>query len=233
MTNLTLADVRAIVRGTQSDATAWPDAMIDGYIAQAIRFYSAHFPRRWRHELTLATGTQSYDLPNGHALQAVLSVEYPAGQEPPRYLTPVAEWSAAFQAGAAVYAVRGIGDDVTPEADSAAGRIVFAEPVSDGESAVIEYLAGHVAPAAGDDTAIVTVPAAHLEAITAYVEFATHLELETDEALTVANTSVVLSQLGEQARRAWNRYKEVMDRLAWLGSNPACVPLPAWTAIGM
>jgi hypothetical protein len=177
---LTLADVRAAVRVTMSDTAAWPDAMIDGWIGQALRLYSAHFPRRWRHTLDLVTGTQVYDLPGEHGLMGVVSVEYPAGQAPPRYLAQVAEWASRFQAGGRVYALRGVADTVLAGSDAAAGQIVFAETVATGEQAVIEYLGSHAIPAAGAHTAVIVMPPSHLEAITAYVFFAGQAELACD-----------------------------------------------------
>ena len=65
----------------------------------------------------------------------------------------------------------------------------------------------------------------HLEALIAFVEFRAHWELETDEAYTQSSSagSLLLSQLGENGRRAWNRWREVMQRLrpiGWTASNP-------------
>lgn len=230
-----LSELRALVRLTCQDAIAWPNATLDAFIGDAIRFYSAEYPRLWRHEITLATGTPAYDLPGGHGLQGIVSVEYPTGEHPAQILDRVEAWSDAFANGAAVYALRGVHDDVAPESDAVAGQIVFADTVATGETAIVSYLGTHSIPAVGDDDAVITVPDAHLEAITAFVEFRAHWELETGEALTVSSVSVVLSQLGEEARRAWNRYREVMDRLSWLGwPRPAAgVGVVAWGDIGL
>lgn len=227
-----LGELRAIVRAMVVSVAAWPNEKIDTYIGQAIRLYSAHFPRRWRSTLALSTGTQAYDLPGGHGFVRLLSVLYPA--EEGVFLAKAPEWSAAFQCGEAVYALRGVADDVTADADEAAGQIVFAQTVTTGEQAILEYLGGHTEPAVGDDAAVITVPRVHHEAITAYVDFATHFEAETDEVLEVTTVSVVLSQLGEEARRAWNRYKEVMDRLTWLrGGTLSLADMPCWGEIGL
>jgi hypothetical protein len=229
---LTLAQVRTQVRTVDSDTVAWPNASIDAWIAQGIRFYSAQFPRRWRHTQTLTTGTQSYALPGGHGFRGMVSVEYPAGQSPARYLARVANWSERFRAGGRCYALIGVSDTTAPESDSSAGAVKFAETVTTGESAVFEYLGDHVAPVAGDDDAVITVPAAHLEAITAYVSFAGRAELATDEAVNVTESALILSQLGQESRLAWNRYKEVMDRLGWLGVERGGEQ-PTWAEIGL
>ena len=41
--------------------------------------------------------------------------------------------------------------------------------------------------------------------------FRAHWELTTDRAYAVTNNSTVLAALAETARRAWNRYKELMN----------------------
>ena len=226
---MTLAELRALLRLTLSSASAWPDGTLDRWIGGAVRLYSAHFPRRLRAVVALAAGTQAYAVPGGLGAAGVISVEYPAGQAPPRFLRCVAEWSELFGMDAGCYALRGVADD-----DAAAvGYIVFAETVADGESAVVEYWGPHAEPAIGADTAVVTVPAQHVEAISSYVEFAAHYELETDEALVADGSTIVLAQLGEESRRAWNRYKEVMDRLAWLGGTEVGVPAPCWGGYGL
>jgi hypothetical protein len=217
----TLADLRAQIRLVLASTDDWPNATIDGFIADAIRFHSAQFPRRWRYTLSLTTGTQSYALPGAHAFQGIRSVEYPTGESPQSYLEEVPEWAQEFQDKSDVYAVRGIDDDTAIESDTAAANILFAETVATGESAIIEYLGGHPIPTAGDDDAQITVPVSQWEALVAFVEFRAHWELETDEAVTLTSVSIILSQLGQEARMAWNRYKEIVNALLMQQSQSA------------
>lgn len=91
----------------------------------------------------------------------------------------------------------------------------------------------HALPDVGDDDAALTVPEQHIEALTAYTEFAAHYELESDEACVADGSTIVLAQLGEESRRAWNRYKEVMDRLVWLGPVGVGASQPVWAAYGL
>ncbi len=226
---MTLGELRALLRLTLSDATAWPDATLDRWVQGAVRLYSAHFPRRLRAELALSAGTQAYALPGGLGAGRIIAVEHPVGLLPPRFLACTAEWSDRFVAGDACYALRG-----AAESESAANAtIVFAAAVHDGETALVEYWGPHPEPAAGADDAVITVPPQHLEALSAYVEFAAHYELETDEALVTDGSTIVLAQLGEESRRAWNRYKEVMDRLAWLGATALGAAEPNWGPYGL
>jgi hypothetical protein len=230
-TGATLSDLRATLRKALPSTSAWPNATLDAWIADAIRFYSLEFPRLWRYTLALTTGTQAYALPGEHGFLNVVSVEYPTGQSPQEFLTQVDERSAAFQSAGQHHALRGVADDTAASADTSQGSIVFAETVATGESAVITYHGAHAIPAAGDDTAQITVPVAHWEAIFAFVDFRAHWELETDEALSVTTVSIVLAQLGQEARRAWNCYKETVDRLRSLTAAPAASV--TWSNIGL
>jgi hypothetical protein len=235
----TLSDLRALVRATVPDETAWPDETLDRWIGEAIRLYSAQFPRRLRYLLELTTGTQAYPLPCGHGFMGIVSVEYPAGRTPPCFLYPAAPWSAIFGVGGPVYAVRApsaeaTGPETPAEAEGQAGTLLLAPPVATGESAAVEVLAPHAVPAPGEDEAAVTLTEGHYQAVVAFCEFASHWELETDEAAGVSASSIVLSQLGDEARRAWNRYKDVMDRLTWLGATTGrMAEIPSWGDIGL
>lgn len=214
---MTLAELRALVRLSLADTTDWANATVDAWICAGIRLYSAHFPRHWRTELTLVPTVDNYVLPGGYELQGLLSVEYPAGEDPPRFCRLVAEGSAAFASGGDFYAVRGASATVGVAVH--VGQIVLAREPEAGDTCYVEYLGAHVPPAA--DTAVITVPAHHIEAVTAFVEFCALHELEADEASALDGTTIALSQLGQEARRAWLRYKEVMDRLMWLTPGPA------------
>jgi len=223
----TLAQLRGQVRLALADETTWPDAALDAYIAAGIRLYSAHFPRRQRAALTLAAGQQVYDLPGGYGLQAVVRVEYPAAARPARCLAWADEDAAVFRAGGPVYAVRGVAEDPAPEG-VLTGRIVFAEQVHDGESAIVEYLTGHALPATGD--ALLTVPDAHLEAITAYVQYAALWQaVVAAEADVSTDGGLALGLLKDTAAQAWQHYRDVLDRLAWLGpAFQTPLALPVW-----
>jgi len=228
----TLADLRASCRALLADTTAWPNATLDRYIGDAVRAYSGEYPRHARHILTLTTGTQAYALPGGLGFQGVTGVRYPVADKPARFLVQVGEEERLFQAGGACYALRlGLADTVAADAVDGLGMVVFAESVLTGEEVEIEYLAAHGIPSA--DTDVITVPTGHWEALIAFVDFRCHWEAESDETIAATPSSLVLSQLGENGRRAWNRWREVMGRLQ--------VPRPAssrrglvdWSGIGL
>ena len=231
MTAITLAGLRGQCRAVLASSTDWPDATLGIFIADSIWAYSNEWPRHLRHELVLTTGTQAYDLPGGHGFVRVSAVEYPAGNNPPNYLAQVDLHSQAFAVGGACYALRPVDDDVVADSDEVAGQLVFAQPVVTGQEAIVDYWGVH--RIATTDTDVITVPETHLEALIAFVEFRAHWELETDEAYTQSSSagSLLLSQLGENGRRAWNRWREVMQRLRPV--NRATVPNPSWSEIGL
>ena len=222
LTGPTLAVLRARCRLVLPSTADWPDDNLDAWIGDAIRFYSNEFRRLIRYSLTLATGTQSYALPVD--CSAVLAVEYPAGEHPPRLLAQSEEYAAAFQAGGRVFAVRGVAAD-----DVYGSELVFAELVSTGETAIVSYSGMHRIPT--DDEESTSVPEAHVEALIAFVDFRAHWALETEEAVNLSNVSIILSQLGQEARLAWRRYKEVVDRLQAL--TPAPSGRVVWSRIGL
>ena len=115
-------------------------------------------------------------------------------------------------------------DDVDIDYDTVMGRLVFAESVTTGETAILTYEAVHTAVTADDD--VLTVPETHMEAVIAFVDFRAHWEAESDEAYSASSSTLVLSQLGETGRRAWNRWREVMGILGpvggWAGGE-SCV----------
>ena len=205
---MTLAQLRAVIRLTLANTDRWPDAGLDEWIRQAIRLYGAHFPLRSQVTIDLTPGVQQYELPVD-GLVAVLSVEQPAGVAVPVKVVPPAYGDPAGYA-----------------------QLVLTAPVTVPAQAVVTVAAAHPLPAADGDA--LTVPPQHIEALTAYVEFAAHYELECAEAPVLDGSTIVLSQLGDEARRAWTRYKEVMDRLAWAGQpDPYAEPYVTWGDLGL
>jgi hypothetical protein len=73
--------------------------------------------------------------------------------------------------------------------------------------------AGYTIPAEDDEE--VPVATNHWEALVAFVDFRAHWQLSATEAAEMSTNSIALSQLSATARMAWNRYKEVMDRITW------------------
>jgi hypothetical protein len=218
----TLADLRAACRLTCPDGDSWPDSSLDQWIVEGIKLYSAMFPRVRVHQIALATGTQSYSLPAD--CTQVLWVEYPTSASPRTILTQVNLGSRRFAEAGAVYALEAIQTDDLNEAQ---GRITFAQTVATGEYALLTYHGAWEWPQVSDDAALITIPQPHHECIIAFVEYRCHWMLEANTAVDSDNTSLTLSELGQNARRAWNRYKEVTARLQ--APPPLSGPNPTWS----
>jgi hypothetical protein len=207
-TSTTLADLRNACRLTCPDGESWPDSTLDQWIIEGIKLYSAQFPRARAHTLTLTTGTQTYSLPAD--CMSLLWVEYPTSQTPRVFLTEVNLNSSLFQNADYVYALEPIATDSLEDAPA---RITFAQTVATSEYASLAYHGAWEWPQVSDDAALITIPQPHHECIIAFVEFRAHWMLEANIAVDVDNTSLTLSEMGQNARRAWNRYKEIMTRL--------------------
>ena len=227
----TLADVRAACRLTIA-STAIEDDTLDTWIGDALRFHSVQFPRRARVDLDCTTGTQEYPLPDDVGdVYAVLEVGLvQAGEAHPLpMVTPMSPrmFSGGRYCAVVTAAIAGpTGADTNNEF-----AILVAEPVATGDVLQVTMSCSWPIPTVGSDDDPILVPVGHLEALIAFVEFRVHWALETNEAFAVSTVSVVLSQLGENARRAWNRYKEVTDQLQWLA--PAQSGRVVWGNIGL
>lgn len=222
-TGMTQSNLRALLRLALPSTTDWPDATLNQWLREAIRFYSARFPRSLRYTLTLTTGTQTYALPAD--CYGVTGVEYPAGDDPPEMVTQVDEFSARFQSGGPFYALKGPADSTALSTAPWLAEIRFSETVTTGETAVIAYAGLHSIPAQDGD--YTSVPRAHWEALSAFCQFRAVTELETDAAWAECISNDKLSQLSQPAQAAWRRYLDVLDRLS------APVPLgPNWVSWG-
>ncbi len=228
-----LVDLRVRVRAALPSVFSWPDATVDGWIADGIREYSSQLPRLWRYTLTLTTGTQSYNLPSDKGLLSLGSVEYPAGEDPPEFLNLVSEGTRAFRYGDDVYALRGIADSVAIEIDTAPGQIVFAEAVTTGETAILSYYGLHTVPTAGDDDAQISVPQAHWRALIAYCVARAWDDLSLSEGLVVGADGKALAEVGKRTEAAWERYQAIMGQLLESASLKASSAMVSWGDLGL
>ena len=79
----TLADMRARCRLMLASTADWPDASLDAWIGDAIRFYSVEFPRRFRHRSD--AGDRDAGLRRCRRIaRSWWAVEYPTGEVPVR-----------------------------------------------------------------------------------------------------------------------------------------------------
>jgi hypothetical protein len=209
MQTMDLQSLRIRVQTTLAFADQWPDETLNQWILDAIDTYSLEFPRPCRKDVGLTTDTQAYALPPDYI--EMQRVEYPTGENPREWLRPVDLFDEDLDDQDDVYAIRPMDPDNSVSADVGAFEILFGPLVATGETARLYYLGHHITPASDSD--YTSVPAAHAEALIAFVEFRAHWQLETAAAYTSDGSTLTISELGANARRAWNRYKEITDRL--------------------
>ena len=211
----TLAALRAQTRVLLASTADWPDATLDLFIGDAIRFYSSEYPRTLAAAISAVAGVQRYPIPGRHDVLAVLAVQ--VGDV---WLTCVPAGSPEL-AGGYVYALVPVDDDLDPGQDLHRGLLLLGPPLAGGETIRVTYSATHRIPA--DDGDVITVPQAHWEALIAFVDFRCHWLMETGEIVAMAANTIALSQLGQESRLAWNRFKEVADRIAYRQQGQSAV----------
>ena len=199
----TLAALRAQCRLFLASASDWPDAALDSYIADAIRFYSNEYPRLASATIAASAGTRCYALADGHDILAVYSALYEGSE-----LTSVPRNDLRLAASADVFAFYD-------------GQIEIGPLPVAGATITVTYTTHHAIPSAGDDP--LTIPSAHWEALIAFVDFRCHWQLESGQAILTDANNITLSQLGQESRLAWNRFKEVVDRIAYRQQGQSAV----------
>ncbi len=169
--------------------------MIASWLNDAIRDYSQHFPRIRAQTISCTAGDQEYDI-NADFL-AVLSVEYPTGQDPKEYLSRLGCRHPDFQSGESWY-------DIVPRLDDTIQSELWisAEPAS-GESISVEYHAHHVLmDDPGSPSGESSVTPAHQHLLVKYVlwQATSHL-LFAEQQSPTSNSSLLMAQLSQNARR--------------------------------
>jgi hypothetical protein len=200
----TRAQLRSIIREILSNDETWSESTINAWIAEAIRDYSTYFPRHVEATINCVDDTVEYSLTSYTGILDVLRVEYPDGEEPPRYLERRAE-TGTFE-DLPVYDVRG---------DPPVTLVIGEEPDT-GEDIILTYSATHTI-VTDDDTAL-TVRDEHFEAIRLFVQWKAIQGLEMEEARDPDTTSILLSMLGLNSGRAerlyWTKIGEYIEHWA-------------------
>ena len=201
MTTLTaLADE---AQNVLSDAGAgeWPQATIEEWVNAAIRDISPHFPRRVTATIATAADDRKYDLPAG--IQAILSVEYPTGEDPPLYLSPRSHNSGWF------WGLVGFYDHIAHRDETDVDELWISEEPAASETITIVYEGDHNYDLASGGT--ITVPERYFNILIQFVVWRAWLELLAAEQSSPTNASSLLSSLfGENAQRAKQTYDEMI-----------------------
>lgn len=188
-------DLRNLIRQILTDPVVWPDATINLWIKQAIRDYSNYFPQLVSTTINCVADQRVYSLTSYTGIREVIEVEYPDGEDPPRYLYRLGEKHPRFIDGQ-YYDVR--------ISDVPLVLVLGEEPAS-GEQIAFTYQADHTIPTQDSDT--LTMPDRHLEALVLFCQWIAIRELEMNEAAEPDDSNIVLSMLGLNSGRADRLYR--------------------------
>lgn len=189
----TRAGMRAIVRETLVDTVIWPDKSVNAWINDAIRDYSNYFRRQVSVTISCVATTREYSLTAYTGIAEILRVEYPKGEDPPKYLLYRAETGTFVDLPA--YDVRG---------DPPITLVIGESPVA-GEEIYLTYAADHEIPTT--DSSTLTLPDIHLELVRLFVTWQAIKRVEVSETADPDRLSMILTQLGINSVRAERIYR--------------------------
>jgi hypothetical protein len=176
------------------------NTIIEAWINAALRDLSLHFPLRATYTISTTAGTHKYDLETNHL--AVLSVEYPTGEEPPAYLTRRGYTEAGFWSSDSFYdvIVRASGDDTSPPE-----LWISANPPA-GETITLELTQEHTPLSSSTDETTLPDRLVHLVPLfvrwQAWLQISTREGMDPDPAKLLAATHEVNAGRAERAYRA-------------------------------
>lgn len=194
-------------------------AALAAYLNDAVRDYTQHFPRLRRHDLTTVADQRRYDLPAD--CLALLTVEYPQGQDPPRYLRRRSHHHPTFWRAPAAYDLLPRADQTTP------GQLLISPQPPAGHTIRLEYHAHH---ALITNTAAVsghcTVPAHHEHLLLKYVLWQCSLQLQMAEQQTpTSSSSLLMAQLAANARRLRQDYDQALRQAIFAAEGAHSAPV--------
>jgi hypothetical protein len=189
----TLATLRDTVRTILTDKTLYRDALVNLWIKDAIRDYSFYFPLEKSLKIDCTLNTHEYSLTSIAPVLGIVSVEYPDGQDPPRFLLRQAETHPAFY-DLPVYDLR----EGSPQ------YLVIGEKPIATDDIILGYQTIHTIPSADGDT--LTVPDYHGELLRMYVQWKAAEMIEAAADIAPPRKAALLNALGNNAKGAEYAY---------------------------
>jgi hypothetical protein len=183
-------------------AAEFSEAELLGWLNEGIREYSQHFPRVSQEDLTAVASTQEYNLP--WDTTAIISVEYPADEDPPQFVTyrpfMARKWTVGLHY-----------DFLNFKSLTTYPRLLLCfEPTAD-ETIRVTYQHPHEHSLSASDS--VTVPSDHHHILITYVLFAaTRFQMQQEQANPTSSSSLLMGQLASNMRRAELSYLNAINR---------------------
>ena len=180
----------------------WAEDTVQAWCIDAIRDYSQYFPRTQEYTYTVqVTDTDHvFNLPSD--CQNVISVEYPTGEDPPKYLVRRPRTHECFYDYEGYY-------DIEPANDASAyPQIWFSEQPAAAEDWKIFYLSHHDV---GLDTAdTITVPLDHEYILILFVLWQAFKERASTAIADPDTTSGTLQKLTNASMQAEQEYRRAL-----------------------
>jgi hypothetical protein len=203
MTTLSALADRAQNALSDAGASSWSQAVIEEFCVEALREYSRYFPRVMSYSQTITATVQKYTLPDDFI--GMVSVEYPADQDPPEYLTKRSYLHPDFWNQDGYY------DIVQRRYEGKRAELWISESPASNGTARLEYLAYHDLTLASGDT--ITVPLEHEDILIQHVIYQAWRELGSAEMQNPTNNSaLIMSQVESNASMALHKYRELIRR---------------------
>jgi len=193
--------------GDSASPTHWSDLQINQWINDAIAEHSIHFPRLVNETIACSDDDRTYDLPFNFL--GAVSVEYPAGHDPPQYIFRREHTRANF------WEVNGYYDIVRRDDSGDVDEIWISEKPTTGEEIEVIYSSEHAF--LDDDSDQCTVLDRHLELIVLFVRWTAYQELAAQESADPDPTSQHAAVLALNVHRAGKEYQEALK--GWLAAE--------------
>lgn len=217
MTTLAQLADRAQAQLSDSVGATWNQVQIEEWVIEGVRAYSRYFPRLRYGQAIVSTGVHEVYLPAD--FMSIVSVEYPEGETPPRYLNRRHHQEADFWEGR-YYDIIERQDNVT------VSEIWLGPSPTVGEYIGLQYHAYHVISTTG--TIVQTIPPQHEDILVQYVYWKAKAELVAAEAADpTSNSSLLMAQLDQIAGAAFRRYGDLMRQA--LGARLGESVIRAWS----
>lgn len=200
--------------------STWAVNDIEQWCRDAIRDYAMHFPIRKIQTLSTSLDDNTYDLAADFI--DVITVEYPTGEDPRKYLSrrPISHPD--------FWTEDGYYDIVPNEDDTNANEIWISTDPAAAEGIDVYYDAQHADPATLQ-TAL-TVPDRHLHILRQFVTWQAILQRANSEhASPTSNSSLLMSQLMTDSERARRGYIDLIAKALFALQRSAVV---SWTNQG-
>jgi hypothetical protein len=198
----TLLQLRDSIRYILKDKNLFRDTMLNQWINDALRDYSNSFPMEQWQKIDCTAATREYSI--SYPVIAVLSVEYPDGETPPRYLQHKSEHDPGFWDNP-YYDIRQPQSAVTSSGDPLIyNYLVIGESPASTEDIIFRYFTHHRLPES--TSSYLTVPDQHLEAIRLFVYWKALASIALDQDIDPARKSAMMTALGGTTKDAEYAY---------------------------